>query len=362
MKTTLKTIFLTLFTLIVLDVVVSAALDVSKSKGKLGALTHYFDLGLSVPSKIEVWAQTDNPHGNLFNVAWIDGIIETSVAKHSAEQAGIGPTIRSYGMSFSGNIVEKAVAIDDRYAFDLHGGPAAPANHTYTLFKDDRANRNSGDVVVFGILSSSVTKLAAMSNRTWVFEQPAPFTYPIYYPDGDSLMRIDPLIHSAEQELSLRSEAGLRRVWRDQLARHDQFYSRFLFEGALLDRSSFVRLVRRAISLRVLKQAERRVLQADTYPIHEVLRRMLTDFNATSKEDGLIPIVALIQTRDGSDIDLKAFLETDLHEIGVPFIATADHFDPRDTSGFISDGHYTNDVDLMFGQALLDKIGEIEAD
>ena len=42
-------------------------------------------------------------------------------------------------------------------------------------------------IVVLGFLSSSLHAMASLSNRTWSFEQPAPFTYPVFLPEGAGL-------------------------------------------------------------------------------------------------------------------------------------------------------------------------------
>lgn len=359
MKTTIKTVALTLVALLMMDIGVALFLGWAKDNGRLGALTRYFDLGLSVPAKIDAWAGGSVLNGNLYRVAWTETILRQSDEKFAAERADGRTIIREFGMSFTRNIVEKAVEIDESLVVDLHGGPAAPANHAYTLFKDDRENRNPGDIVVFGVLSSSISKLAAMSNRTWAFEQPAPFTYPIYYPEGDGLRRIDPLVGSVEQEADLTP--GMKRAWMDQLAYYDMFYSPFLFEGRALDRSPFARLVRRAISVRALRRSEQKIMEKGGYPTVEVLRRMFVDIKNTALADGQVAVVVLIQTNDATDMDLRAELAPVLRDVGLPYIATADYFDPRDSSGFRDGGHYLGRIDAVFGQALLDKIAEIES-
>ena len=358
MRATIKTVFVTLLALVVLDFAVAAALTWTKNSGRLSALNNYFDLGLSVPAKIEAWGDGSNPYGNLYRVAWIETIIAHSAEKYTSEPDERDVTLRSYGMSFSGNIVEKAIALQPSLVADLHGGPAAPVNLTFTLFTEDRGNRNKGDVIAFGILSSSVTKLAAMSNRTWVFEQPAPFTYPIYYPEGEGLRRVDPLIRSATQETDLVTSPGLQRAWYDQLAFHDRYYSDLLFKGRVFDQSPVIRLVRRAVSLRLLGRSEQEIRSAREYPTKDVLRLMMGELKRTALEDGQVPVVVLVQTNNPSDIDLRAFMRPVLDELEMPYIATADYFDPRDSSGFIGDGHYNAEIDRIFGQALLDEIAQ----
>lgn len=361
MKSTLKTLFVTLLALIMMDVSVNAALNWSKANNKLGSLTNYFDFGLSVPAKIEAWAKEDSSSGNLYRAAWSDTIIAESKERHASEPFGQVRTIRNYGMSFSGNIADEATDIDPSFVVDSHAGPASPANHSYSLYSADRENRNSGDVVLFGILSSSVPKIASMSNRTWSFEQPAPFTYPVYFPDDAGLRRVDPLIGTLSKQAELEVSPILQRAWYEQLATHDRFYSPVMFKWRILDHSPLFRLIRRSVAFKILSKRDEQVLQNGEYPMLEVLRRMAIDINNTAIDDGQVPIILLVQTNNPADIDLRAFLGPSLKELGIPFVATADYFDPKDISGYVDDGHYNESIDTIFGQAVLDKIAELDA-
>jgi len=351
MKQQAKILALTLLMVIALDAAVAGVLAVAERQGRLGSLVQYFEYGRSVPGKIDRWRERPGIPGNLLEVAWRDDILATSREGFAAEQED--PVVRSYGMSFVDQILQAAQEQEPGLTLDLHAGPSAPPNFTYALFQDDAANRRAGDVVVLGILSSSVSGMAALSNRTWIFEQPAPFTYPIYEPEDGGLIRIDPLVATLEDEEALQSDPQAAAAWKRQLREDDRFYSPVTFAATWLDHSPFLRLVRRASAVDMLDGRSRAILAKPSsggFPYRETLRRMVTAFADRARADGQHPVVFLIQSRDPTDPDLRVLLGDVLTTHDIPFLATADHYDIRNPVGFLDDGHYTDSVNLSFAR------------
>ena len=360
MKKTLTVFSLTLVFLVLLDGLTALALSEAEKRGKLTSLVRYFEYGRSVPGKLARWQADPTLRGNLYAVSWRDQLLTASAEAFKDEPAGTGPVIRSYGMSFVDNILKAATEQDPDLVWDRLSGPGAPPNFAYAMIEDDRVNRRPGDIVVFGILSSSVPAMAALSNRSWAFEQPAPFTYPIYRPQGDALTRIEPLVTSETEERALVDQPDAARDWANQLAGEDLFYGPQTFGLISLDHSPFMRLARRALAKSHLTKTERNILQDRAYPYDEVLARMIESFAETVRADGQTPLVMLVQTRDPGDPDLLALAGHVLEARNIPYLATAEHFDPMDAAGFLPDGHYKPEVDVQFGgafRALLDKLG-----
>ena len=181
-------------------------------------------------------------------------------------------------------------------------------------------------------------------------EQPAPFTYPVYHPEGDGLRRVEPLITTAQAERDLAGDPEAAHAWERQLAQEDAFHSPVTFGARLLDRSPFARLVRRSLAKSHIQGIQRGILSGASYPHAAVLQRMIEGFADTARQDGQIPVIVLIQTRDPADADVLALVKPALDKSGVAYFATAEHFDPRQTSGFRPDGHYRPEVDQMFGR------------
>lgn len=335
--------------LVLMDLAVAGVLELAERRNLAGSLVRYFEYGRSVPGKLAQWRETPDAPGNLFEAGWM-------VDQHNDALTGPeAPTgvVRAYGMSFVNNILRAAQSLDPGLAVDHHAGPGAPPNYTYALFLDDAAHRRPGDVAVLGILSSSVPALAALSNRTWVFEQPAPFTYPVFSPASDGgLQRTDPLVTGPAQERALADDPQAQAAWRDQLTATDGFYGPPTFMATWLDRSPFARLVRRALATSYLADRKTEILAE--FPYAEVLTRMATDFAARARAEGLLPVVMLIQTRNARDPDLAALLGPVLRRAEIPYLATAEHVDPRDPAAFVGDGHYTRENEYLWSCLPLD--------
>lgn len=351
MRKTVSIFALTLVCLAMLDLAVAGLLGWAEARGRLSSVVQYFEYGRSVPGKHARWERNPSVRGNLSAVAWWDDILADS-----AEGFATAPdtsVVRVYGMSFSGNIMKAVKAAAPDITVDHHAGPAAPPNFTYALFQDDQPNRRPGDVVVLTLLSSSVPAMAALSNRTWSFEQPAPFTYPIFRPDGaKDLRRIDPLIQSQTDEARLSSDPALAQAWRTQLKDEDAFYGAACFGLTALDHSPFSRMVRRSLATGHVNRIKAQVKNG-AYPYEEVLKRMTRDFARSAEAEGQRPVVLLVQTRTRGNVDLHALLVPFLQAENIPYFATADHADPRNRSAFLPDGHYLPEVDAQFADAIL---------
>ncbi len=351
MKQTAAMLVLILLFLALLDTGVAAVLHRAEAQGRMGSLVRYFDYGRSVPGKLARWEAHPTAYGNLYDVAWRSDILAISTAAFAEEPPGIGPVIRSYGMSFVNNIIRAAQEQEPGLKWDNHAGPGAPPNFTYAVFQEDRANRRKGDIVVLGILSSSVPAMAALSNRSVAFEQPAPFTYPIFQPDGAGLTRIEPLVNSARAQRGLARDPVAKQAWTDQFTTQDAFYSPITFGLTWLDVSPFARLVRRSLAKAHITQVKSDILAGEDYPYAEVLERMIVAFARMARADGQIPVVMAIQTRKPLNVDIAALTIPVLEREGVAYLATADHFDPSDVSGFVPDGHYKPEIDARFAAA-----------
>lgn len=356
MKRTLTVLGMTIILLAVLDGMVALTLGLAEQTGRLSALTRYFEYGRSVPGKLAKWDTQPDMPGNLYDIAWRSEAITGSRAQFLNEPADQKPVIRSYGMSFVNNIIRNAVELQPDLTWDNHAGPGAPPNFTYALFQDDRANRRPDDIVVLGILSSAVPAMAALSNSTWVFEQPAPFTYPIYWPEEGKLRRVEPLVNSAARQRSLSDNATIARDWYDQLSREDAFYAFETFGATWLDVSPFARLVRRSLAISHVERTKANILQGTRYPYASALQKMIAEFAQTTRDDNQIPVVMLIQSRNPMDADLLAIAKPVLDQEDIPYLATVDYFDPTDLSGFLPDGHYKSRIDRIFAEHFINLI------
>lgn len=362
MRQTLLVMCLTTAGLVGLDVAVGAGLRWAETNGRVGSLVQYFEYGRSVPGKLARWEDNPNISGNLYDVAWRPEALVSSATRFVTE-ADTGPVVRTYGMSFVNRILRQAQVQNPDLQVDPHAAPAGSPNFTYAMFTDDRENRRAGDVVVLGLLSSSLPAMAAFSNATWSFEQPAPFTYPIYRPhtsedgQGDGLNRIDPVITSLADQQALAATSQNKAQWAAQLATEDAFYSPITFGLPALDASPFARLVRRALAKSHVADVEADILSG-AYPYEQVLLRMIETFAQTARADGQMPVVMLIQSNRPGDPDLHELAQPLLEEADIPYLATTQYVNPSQHSAFESDGHYTAQNDVVFARAFLELVRE----
>lgn len=337
---------------LLMDLGMAAVLGLARDRDMLPSLQRYFNYGLSVPGKLDRWMADPDLPENLFDVAWIPKTITQSEQLFASEDPAPG-TLRGYGMSFLAQMMRAAADQESSLRIDLHGGPAAPPNFAYALFLRDRANRRPGDVVVLGILSSSLPGMAAMSNRSWAFEQPAPATYPVFWPDGQGGLRaVEPLVASAAEERALQGDARAAAAWQSQLAAEDAFHSPVSFGYTILDHSPLFRLLRRAWATQAIDDRKAQIVDGSAgYPLAESLQTMAAEFARIAREDGQIPVLYLIQGRDPADADVLAMLRPVIEAEGIPYLATAELADPRDPSHYAGDGHFKEPMNEAFGTA-----------
>ena len=321
----------------------------------------YLAYGYSTEGKLAYLVRpTDAGSGKLVPVGWVDGV--------AANPTVIGPPkprvrVATFGMSFSNGISRAMHGLDPSVQVALYAGPEAPPNHTFAVYRSARAlGPLPADVVVWGILASSVKGMVTESGVTWMFEAPAPFCYPRYTVDASGGL--------VERWPSVRTEADLRAAVRDparmaafrrSLAAGDRFYDALTFGGRWADRSALARMVRRAIAdhhvTAVTDAIDRRKLgfDPDDPDVAVPLRAMCRDFAATARADGHRPIVLLIQDQ-GSGDHLYKLLGPALAAAGVPYVSTHELVRTDDKSNFVPDGHFTPAAYDRVARAMLDRI------
>ncbi len=345
----LKIVLATLAALVVLDIAVALVLTKAPA-----SLRSFFDYGRSTPGKLTQWQDQPGLNGNLLKVAWLPDGLDHARKAFEAEPPGTGPVIRNYGMSFTIQMVETATGMLPGLRSSGILGPGAPPNYVYAAFLDDRAHRRPGDVVLFGILSKNVPGLASFSNQVWAFEQPAPFTYPIFRPDtAGGLTRTDPVVASFGDFRDPAKSAAFDAQIRTQ----DMLWTPEAFALPALDASPFARLLRRAFANDAIDARETAVTAHPLdgpMPWAEVLIRMIREIDRITREDGQTPVIMLIQSQGTDTAPLMKMLGPTLKELGIAYIATEETAPPTDARAFLPDGHLTPAVNKILARQFLD--------
>jgi hypothetical protein len=303
-------------------------------------LQRYFEYGRSIEGKLAQMVSGVRD-GRILGAGWID--VHQLRQLPDAPEAGKDLLVAAYGQSFTMHAVEGAAAVDHRMTLRRAGGPGAPASHSYWAYRVDAPLRKA-DVVVFGVLSSTVGQLASSSGLIWMFENPAPFTFPRYREVDGRLEEELPLIRS-EAEFRAAFD-GRTRQWqqfKQQLASVDKGYDAFTFNDSWIDASTVGRLIRRGWV------AHRRGYDEGVYSPDQgfdarseevrTLRRILLEAQAQALSRGERLIVLLLHTKGHGD-RLHAVLQGALEGAGIEYLSTHTLFSANDPGNFLPDGHY----------------------
>src|SRR4051812_3975629 len=151
----------TLGFLVLIDVAINVAFRYPDDPKQPPTRTQaYFDYGRSVRGKLaRMVGPTDETSGPMALAGWIGAPLHE--AQHAAGKQQI--SVSMYGMSFSGDVARTMAEVDPRFVVSTYGGPSAPPNHSFTLYRDQRMKEDHAEVVGIGILASSVKALASMA-------------------------------------------------------------------------------------------------------------------------------------------------------------------------------------------------------
>ena len=217
----------------------------------------YFEYGRSIEGKLDrMIGNSDETSAPLTQAGWIDDPKLLAALPTRAESEN-GTCVAAYGMSFTFRVSDAAKQLDPNLTVRGRGGPAAPLNHSYALFRDD-LGRHDARYAVIGVLASSFPAFNSMSHLTWNFEFPGVFTYPRYEFQNGELRAVDTGVDSLKDFRNVRRFSATRSGFSQTLAQHDAFYSPFLYEQNVLDSSSVLRMIRRACWQRHKRNVEAR--------------------------------------------------------------------------------------------------------
>lgn len=349
----------TLVWLAVLDVAVNLAFGSTTASDEPSALKRYFEYGRSVEGKLaRMAAANPTKGGQMLSAGWTTADVLRGLP--SSPAPGDDMLMAVYGQSFSLIAAKEAVRLrGGGITLRGVGGPGAPPSHSYAGYKADAPLRKA-DVVVFGVLSSAVANMGSLSGLIWMFENPAPFTFPRYRVVAGQLVEEQPLLRSeAEFRVALKERSSAWQAFKEQLRRSDRGYDSATFDASLADASSIVRLMRRgwvahrhAYEDGVYRQGEGFDPQSEDV---QALKLIVQDLKRRTDARGEHLIVLLLHTRGQAD-HLHAALGRTLDEASIDSISTHTLFSANDPTNFLPDGHYVESANRLLSEALLSHV------
>ena len=342
--------------LVVLDVATRAVVHKIAQRHPDSGLVRYFEYGLSIESKLDssMAQPPGSQDGLILHAGWVDPAQWTDRPTQPAP--GSDKLLAVYGQSFAFNVTREAVRLNGHLTLRAIGGPAAPPDHSYAAYLADTGNSRA-DVVIFGILASSVSRMGAMSGVDWTFEHPAPFTDPRFRLDGDKLAVESPVLATEQQFRSafMANSTDWTR-FKQQLARNDRGFDAITFNRTWLDRSQIALLMRRGWVAhgQDYNQGIYDPLAGFNPEAEQirVLKAMLTDLGRRTSARGQRLIVLLEQDQGYGD-SLNRALGPTLTAVGIDYISTDKIFSANDSRNFQADGHYAPSANELFARKLL---------
>lgn len=351
----------TVAALVALDLGLGAAFRMpSDARTPPSTLAQYFDYGRSLESKLRRMAgPADSLANPMAPVGWLDArswpAPEPLAAGHRR--------VTVLGQSFTFAVADSLAPLEPTWAIRRLGAMAAPASHLVALWTLDRTRVHS-DVVVLGVLASSVRGMDAASGSTWTFESPYAYTYPRWRPSGDSLSAAWPSVRSLAGLRATLADPQALRAWRRELAQQDAWYSPSLAHAGAADVSVFGRLLRRAWAQRHLRERTARVHGPRGFVESAegvvVLRRMVERFAAGVRADGGVPVVLLLHDR-GYDDHLARALAGALEHGRVPVVSSHRLVSAADPRSFVADGHYVAAANGRIARAVAEAVAAEDA-
>jgi hypothetical protein len=341
--------------LVLIDVVLNIMFALPNSPLQMPTkMQSYFDYGRTVESKLRfmVGAKLEDT-ALIAKAGWL---VESD--SDQQPEAASGPDkilIAAYGQSFTNQICHALAEQDAHFELRLKAGPSAALPHSYAFYKAD-ASHQQADVVVLGILASSMVFSMAPTIATINFEGPAPYTYPQYYLEEGELRAHEPVIHSlAELRAALWSKPEVWDEYLHMMEMYSPTYNSWIFKSDWLDYSALGRLVRRSIGQKHVHDMRARYWTSNGFTnadgLLDISSAIITDFVQDVKSRGQIPYVLLIQDQGFKDHLALAFA-AQFKQLGVPYLSTHLIASSQDVRNFVSDGHFTPEVTKKVAEVL----------
>jgi hypothetical protein len=351
--------------LIAIDVAINIAFAFPSDPKVLtpSSLQQYFEYGRSAEGALIRMTRPSRLETAPITLAgWYDPLVSTGPATRSTSTSEDPnphkPVVTIFGGSHSVRLANALGRVSKDLTWRSVGAPGATPNWSYGAYLRDRGGGNS-IAVVLTFNANELAMITSFSPAIWSGDLPMPYVGDRFYLKGGQLKAILAPYDSFEQyeQRFFNPKAWSETV--DFFAKNDPLYDSFAFRASLLDRSSLVRLARRAYNQNRNRSVLRAVLDKSGFnPASEaiqVARAIIRAFAAQARADGMIPVIYLVNSLGYSDNLFRA-LKPALDADKVPYVSSHEFVSPNDPNGYLPDSHFTDANDDLLAAALEDVV------
>lgn len=315
-------------------------------------IQNYFGYGFSTERKLKsIIGPVDEQAHPLAVAGWN----ETIPARQAPIDSACRKNLTFYGMSFSDNVARATANIDPCISIRSIGGPAAPLSHSYAEYI--RLNSSDdADVVVVGVLASSLVKLNTVAHFNFAFEAPGTHMYPRYYLQGNELVEHSPPATTLAEFRQLLADHP--KILREFLQNNDAFYRPVVFAYSGLDYSVTMRMLRRAYGQMLKRDTEDKYFDRVQLRFNnkdrllDIANTLLVSLDKLTQANKQKLVVMLINNR-GYARSMDDPIGGQLTAHGIRWISSTTVIDSNDRSNFLPDGHFKPELDQDIAKLLL---------
>lgn len=322
------------------------------------ALALFFEYGRSVEGKLsKMTRKTDEESAPILSTGWIG---EPHVRYVSGVQNDTSkPTITVYGMSHSALLADDMAKLDSSFVVRSFGAPGAVPSWSYAAYLSDRKKHHS-DVVVLAVMTLGIPFICTTSGSTMHFDSVRPYTYPRFLLKNGTLESVSPPFDSLIGYREHFYDPAEWRAYKEWLSKNDKYYDPLLFRKTILDKSSIVRMLRRAYAYSSQRKKNAEVYDERTgFNINseevEILLSIIENFAIEARRDNSLPIVYIVNNLfTGSH--LYDLLKDVLSAHHLLFLSSHEVCPPNDPRNYLPDTHFIPSKNMELARAMMEII------
>jgi hypothetical protein len=214
-------------------------------------------------------------------------------------------------------------------------------------------------------MSGNLAMINTMSAVTWNTNVAIPYTADRFYLHNGTLKRVTPPYESFRDYTRAFFDVNLWRQTQVTIKKWDEYYDSWIMKASILDRSAFIRLIRRAYAQRQQRAHRARIFTREGINLGssevQVAQGIIHEFAIDARRHNVIPIVFIANLLGDSNYLFRA-LEPALAKDRVAYLSSDTVASPDDPRKYLSDTHFTAAVDDEMARALVHVMSDAEND